>query len=437
MVLGFVLGRLFLAFFFVPALYRRELVTVYGYLEHRFGGGARTVAAMLFLLGRVVASGVRLYAACVAFHVATGLDIRLSILALGAFGTVYTLAGGIRAVVWTDVLLGLTFMAGGLVSALYLAFETPGGLQGILGSPLFPQKSMIIHTGWSLADSSTLQAGLLGGFMLTLATHGTDQDIAQRVLTCRDSRDGRLSLFGSALMILPLMALFLAVGTLLFFFYQARPPTYKLPLDKNHLFPIFILNELPGGFRGLVMAGLLAASISSFTSVLNALASSAVADFYRPFRRWLGQDPSETHLLRVSRASTLLWGALLVGVAILFEGSSSNILELALQTLTYFYGALLGAFLLGIFTRRGSNLSVIAGMLISVPVVLLFQLRQYLASPASAPLGAQAILEKLTPSATQMLLRVVPDVAWPYWIILGTGAAMSIGILGSRGFVAR
>src|SRR5437867_2042331 len=180
---------------------------------------------------------------------------------------------------WSEVLRRLTFVAGGLVSALYLVGEIPGGLEGILGSPLVAQKASIIQTGGSFADESTLQAGLLGGFVLTLATHGTDQDIVQRVLTCRNSRSGSLSLAASAVLILPLMALFLAVGTLVYLFYQSHAPSYNLPANKDHVFPVFIVNELPGGFRGLVMAGLLAASISSFASVLNALASTTITDF--------------------------------------------------------------------------------------------------------------------------------------------------------------
>ncbi len=435
-VLGLVLGRVFLALFFVHVFYRQELVTVYGFLEKRFGGATRTVAALLFLVGRVLGSAVRLYAGCLALEVATGLRLDITILALGAFGTVYTLAGGIRAVVWTDVLLGLTFMAGGVVSAFYIAGELPGGFSGMLSHPELTEKLAVFRPAWDLARDNTLLAGLAGGFVLTMATHGTDQDVAQRMLTCRNSRQGSLSVIGSAILILPLMALFLAVGTLLYFFYAQEKPAYPLPADLNHLFPVFIVRELPAGFCGFVMAGLLAASISSFTSVLNALASTAVSDFYMPLRKRMGSPASEGHLLLVSRAVTLFWGVVLVVAALGFRGSGANILDIALSTLTYFYGALLGAFLLGIFTRRGSGLSVIAGMLLSVPAVLLFQLRDYLANPSTAPAVVQSLLEQLPQHVTASVLHV-PALAWPYWIILGTAITFGVGFLGSRGPVER
>jgi SSS family transporter len=403
LVLGFVIGRLFLAFFFVPVFYRHEIVTVYGYLEQRFGGAARTTAAVLFLLGRIIGSAVRLFAGCLALELALGISLEWTIVALGAFGTLYTLAGGIRAVVWTDVLLGLTFIAGGVISAAYLLADMPGGVAGLLSDPDLPGKTRVFHLAWDLARSDTLLAGIAGGFALTLATHGTDQDIVQRILTCRDARRGGLSLAGSAVMILPLMALFLAVGTLLFFHGRGRPA----PGDLNQVFPSFIVTELPSGLRGLVMAGLLAASISSFTSVLNALASTIVADFYRPLRARLLREATERHYVLVSRLATLASGIVLVVLAIAFEGSDANVLTVALQVLTYFYGALLGAFLLGIFTRRGTSTTVVVGMLASVPAVL-----------------ALAWQEK-------------PFLAWPYWIIVGTAVTMAVGALGSRSSVGR
>jgi SSS family transporter len=433
LVIGFVIGRLFLAFFFVPVFYRHEVVTVYGYLERRFGGATRTTAAVLFLLGRVIGSAVRLFAGCLALEVALGISLEWTILALGAFGTLYTLAGGIRAVVWTDVLLGLTFIAGGLIAAAYILGNVPGGPAAIISDPDFAAKTRVFHLAWDFTRSNTLLAGLAGGFVLTLATHGTDQDIVQRILTCRDARRGSLSLAGSAVMILPLMALFLAVGTLLYFHGRDRPP----PPDLNHAFPLFIVAELPGGIRGVVMAGLLAAAISSFTSVLNALASTIVTDFYRPLRSRGRLDAPEAHLVLVSRLATLASGIVIIALAIAFKGSKENVLELALQVLTYFYGALLGAFLLGIFTRRGTNATVIPGMLASVPVVLLLQVRQFLEDPSLAPSAVRDLLERLPAGAIQWLLDYVPVIAWPYWIIIGTAVTVAVGAIGSRTVVVK
>jgi len=428
-VLGLVLGRIVLALLLVRVFYRRDILTVYGIIEHRFGNAARVTAAFLFLLGRVVASGVRLYAGCLAVQVATGFPLSVSVLILGGFSTLYTLAGGIRAVVWTDVLLGLTFMAGGVVSALSIGASLP---DGILSGPLLAEKTTILHPGWNLSSSNCLLAGLAGGFVLTLATHGTDQDVVQKILTCRNSRSGSLSILGSAVLILPLMALFLTIGTLLFFFYRTHQVPYELPRQLDHIFPVFIVRELPRGFAGFVMAGLFAAATSSFASVLNALASTTLSDLYKPILAALGRSPSERHFFRFSRSAALFWAVVLLGVALAFQGSSDSVLNVALSVLTYFYGALLGAFLLASLTARGSGPSVVTGMLLSVPAVLLLQLRQFLEMPSLAPDSLRALIVRLPDGFTRAVLDHVPAVAWPWWIIVGTTVTFGVGYLGTR-----
>jgi SSS family solute:Na+ symporter len=443
LVIGFAAGRIFLALFFVRVFYKHEVTTVYGFLKDRYGALTQKVTALLFLLGRVVGSAVRLYAGCLALQVATGLPLDWTIALLGAFGTIYTIAGGIRAVVWTDVLLGLTFVAGGLVTVVYLVQSLPDGLHGLLSSPLLAEKTRIFIPEWGLKNPESLLAGLAGGFVLTLATHGTDQDVVQRMLTCRDSRSGSFSVLGSAFMIIPLMALFLLVGTLLFFFYASRSvAAYPLPENPDHLFPVFIVRELPRGFSGLVMAGLLAASLSSFTSVLNALASTVESDFYRPFRQWLGRPslrkqslgglPPERHFLRFSKAVTLFWGLALILLALAFQGSKNNVLDVGLSVLTYFYGALLGTFLLGIFTTRGSSASVVTGMIASVPAVLLLQFRAFVEKPELAPDSIRSLVLSLPESWARGILAHVPSIAWPWWIVIGTAVTCALGLCGSR-----
>ena len=441
MVLGFACGRLFLAFFFVPAFHRHEIITVYGYLERRFGDATRIIAASLFLVGRILGSGVRLFAGCLALTAATGLSLERSVLVMGVVGTIYTLAGGIRAVIWTDVLLGITFMAGAAIAAVSLVSGL-GGFSAMLEHPLLPGKTQVFHFAWYqggessfiagvLGNESSFIAGLAGGFALTLATHGTDQDIAQRILTCRDSKGGMLSLIGSAVIIVPLMALFLAVGTLLYLFYADRGALDALPRDTNHIFPKYIVEELPTGARGLVMAGLLAAALSSFTSVLNALASTIIADFYRPLRTRLRAVASEAHFVSASRWATLICGVVLMFAALAFQGSDQSVLVIALQVLTYFYGALLGAFLLGIFTRRGTSASVVPGMLLGVATVLLLQLRAFLEKPALAPEMGRRLVEAMPDGIAAALSAWIPLVAWPWWIIAGAVVTLAVGALGS------
>ena len=426
LVTGFVLGRIFLASVFVKVFYRRDYLTVYGFLAVRFGEKTRRTAAVIFFLGRVLASGVRLFAGCLALHVVCReVPLVWIIVGLGAFGTVLTYTGGIRAVVWTDVVLGLTLIAGGLACVYFLLDAIPGGVAAVARHAELPTKLSPIHWSIDLGDAHSLLAGLAGGFVLTLATHGTDQDIAQRMLTCRDSRSGSFSVLGSAVLIVPLFCLFLSIGTLLYFYHSLGQPPYDVPDDLNQLLPTFIVNVLPSGVAGLAVAGLVAAALSSLTSALNALASTAIGDFYRP----LSPGRDERHFLRASKVTTGLCGLLLVLVAVTFIGSEQNIFELALKVFTYFYGALLGPFLLGILTRRGTDGSAFLGMLLSVPVVGILQVREFIAEPRLAPAMLQNALEALPSNVVEAVLRTVPNVAWPYWIIIGTLVSMVPGLL--------
>jgi SSS family transporter len=429
--LGIALGRVFVALVFVRVFYQEEYLTVYAYLAKRFGPKTRAAAAAVFLLGRVVASGVRLYAGCLAVHVVTEIPAWSVILVLGTLGTTFTLTGGIRAVVWTDVVLGITFTTAAVVSVFHLLGGIPGGLGEVLAQPDLAEKIRIFHPSWALDRENSLFVGLLGGFFLTLATHGTDQDMAQRMLTCRDARGGSLSVLGNAAMILPLVTVFLAVGTLLWSFHQLGSPGYEVPLNKDHLFPLFIVHEMPSGLRGFVLAGLLAAALSSHTSVLNALASTTVGDLYRPLLERCRRG-SEEHFLRASRWATGVWGLVLVATAMLFLGSGENIIKLALKVLTYFYGGLLGVFLLGILSPRGSDRSAFAGLLLSVPVVLALQLREYVLQSSAAPPWVEGLVRAL-PGFVADALRRLPDIAWPLWIVVSTAVALVVGALGSRG----
>ena len=426
---GFAIGRVFLAFVFVKAFYKREYITVYGLLAERFGERTRLLSALLFLAGRVVASAVRLYAGCLAVKIALGTNsIETVIIALGLFGAAFTLKGGIKAVVWTDVILGITLLTGCLVSCAWILATFPAEAGPIFDLEGISARLSMIHLDTSISDNKGLFAGLLGGMILTLATHGTDQDIAQRMLTCRDARSGRLSVLGSAVLILPLVALFLLLGTLLWAWHEAGAAGYPLPQDKNELLPLFIVTDLPSGLAGLVMAGLLAAALSSFTSVLNALSATTVADVYRPLVQKYGERP-EAHYMKISRLATFLWTFLLIGLAIAFVGSQDNIFNTAINVLSYFYGGLLGAFLLAILTRRGNGLSVMTGMIASVPVVLLLQLRQFTKNPADAPGLLQGMLENFS-DGTRVSILSLPDIGSRWWIIIGTLTCFLIGCLG-------
>jgi len=439
-VLGFMLARVFIAVYMLKVYYRAEVMTVYGFLQQRFGEGVRIVAAILFLCGRVIGSGVRLFAACIALQVAAGWAgdgaTLAAILVLGLIALAYTLMGGIKAVVWAESILGTTFILGGLLAAgilLQKLHHLPGGLAEVASLPEFADKLRVFDfslphgKGW-FASSEPFWIGLGGGFVLCLATHGTDQDMVQRMLTCPDARRGGKSLIASAALILPLNLIFLSVGSLLYFYHRLQPEA--LPggvTNSDHHFLLFIANEIPRGLAGLVLAGLLAATVSSHTSVLNALSSTTLADFYRPHIR---AGKGEEHYLLASRIFTALWGIILILVAAAFIGSTENILMVALRVLTYFYGSLLGVFLLGIFTGRGNSTSAILGMLAAVPVVLLLQFREFMENLDKAPLAVRNLIEALPDSLVEAVWGYVPLLAWPLWIVVGTAITLAIGALG-------
>ena len=440
LVIGFVLGRIFLATFFVRAFYDGGVITVYSYLERRFGNPTRVAAALIFLAGRMLASGARLFAACLAVSIASGMRIEIAMLILGAFGIGYTLVGGIRSVVWTDCILGLTFIIGGAVSVGFLLETIDGGLDTLLQHQDFTEKFHIFSLGlataepssWSafIASTEPLAIGVIGGFFLTLATHGTDQDLVQRMLTCSDSRSGAKSLIGSAVIVPPLYVLFLTIGSLLYFAHTFNPELKPSGVETaDRYFPDFIVSHLPPGVAGFLFAGVFAAALSSLTSVLNALASTIIADFYRPLIR---KDASEAHYLRASRVATGIAGIALVAVAYLFTGGTTGVFDLSMKALTYFYGALLGVFLLAIFTRRGSPLSTVVGMGTAVPVTMLLQLRAYLEDPSRAPDVIRRWVESIPTAWSDMIRSTVPLLAWPLWIVVGAVCACAIGALGKQ-----
>jgi Na+/proline symporter len=349
-------------------------------------------------------------------------------------------------VVWTECILGLTFIASGVAAVACLLADIEGGLGAVLRQPDLASKLRIFFLGvegqglsgtWTefFASTQPLAIGLAGGFVLTLATHGTDQDIVQRVLTCKDSRSGGKSLLGSAVLVLPLAALFLLVGSLLYFLHQLHPeavPAAALKPDEQ--FPRYIVERVPAGLAGFIFAGIFAATLSSLASVLNALASTLIADFYRPYFR---RQADETHYLRASRAATLLAGAAVALTAWAFIGSGESILDLALQVLTYFYGGILGVFLLGIFTQRGSPVFAVAGMMAGVAVVLLLQLRAFIDQPSKAPKAVADLIGRIPDAAADLIARCVPLLAWPLWIVAGSAVAFAIGAAGRQTIVRR
>ena len=358
LTLGYLAARILLAAFFLPAYLKQDTYTVYGFLSRRFGPRARSYAAGLFFVTQVLGSGVRLYAA--ALVLVTVMEISsmvTAIILIAAVTVLYTWAGGISAVIWTDCFQAVIMIGGALLALWLLAGMFPEGLSTVLATAAAEGKLRLWDFSLNLTGTYTFWSGLIGGAFLGMASHGTDQVLAQRLLTCRSLADGRKAIVGSALIIIPQFLLFLLVGVLLHYFYLAHPPL--VPLEKaDKIFPHFIVHHFPPVAAGLVVAAMFGAAMSTLDSGILALSASTVMDVIRPLSR--SKRPAADYLL-LSRGLVVFWGAVLVTVA-LFAGGWGPVLETGLKVASFTYGPLLGLFILGFFTRVSAPRAVTAAV---------------------------------------------------------------------------
>lgn len=356
LAIGYVIGRILVAAVLLPGYFRGELTTAYALLEERFGALTRRFASVTFMVTRALGDGVRVFAASIPLALITGLDYWQAILITGGVTLVYTYFGGLRAVVWMDVVQMVLYVIGGAAALLVLVRTVPGGWDGILETARSADKLRVLHVGGGFADARWWLTGLVGGAFLSMASHGVDHMIVQRLLAARSKRDASKAVIGSGVIVVAQFALFLLVGVALFAHYGGVPFD---PADE--VFPRFIVEGLPPGVSGLIIAAVLAAAMSTVSSSLNSLASATTHDLYAPLS---GRDDDPAHLLRIGRRFTLLWAAVLVGGAVLFRFVSEGtpIVVVALQVASFTYGGLLGGFLLGVLSRRADQRDAILGM---------------------------------------------------------------------------
>ncbi|MGH7540726.1 MAG: sodium:solute symporter, partial [Gemmatimonadota bacterium] len=382
LALGYVVGRILVAAWLLPAYWRGEQATAYQLLEVRFGGGVRRLTSAIFMVTRLLADSVRLFATAIPLALITGWPYPASIAAIAAATFLYTYAGGIRSVVWVDAVQMGLYLLGGMVALILLEGLVPGGWQAIASTAAEAGKLRVIDLSTDLSVPYTLWAGVLGGAFLSMGSHGTDHLMVQRLLACRGLRDSRRALVGSGVAVLLQFALFLAVGIGLWAFYRGAP--FERP---DEIFARFIVEELPPGVRGLLVAGVFAAAMSTVSSSINALASASTYDFWGAAR----PDADDRTLLGVGRAFTVLWAVLLVAGAILFIPLSRGgaAVEVSLGIASLVYGGLLGAFLLARFVPRATSGPAAAAVLAGIGGVTLVWAtsRDAVAWPWFVPVG--------------------------------------------------
>ncbi len=410
---GYLLGRIVIAYTLLPRYFDGELVTAYALLERRFGLATRRAAAVTFMVTRAFGDSVRLFATAIPVALILtavfppALVAPLSILVLGAATVLYTYHGGIRAVVWTDVLQMFVYLLGGLGAVVLIGSGVEGGWSAVLDRAGAAGKLQVFDLHLGLDRPHTLLAGLLGGGFLAMASHGADQIIVQRLLTAANLRDARRALIGSGVTVIAQFALFLLIGLGLWVFYEAR--SFPAP-DK--IFPTFIIEEMPPGMTGIVIAAILAAAMSSLSGSLNSLAAATLHDLYVPLR-----GPVEgARGLRLSRVFTLCWAAVLIGGALLYRAEGTPVVVVALSIASFTYGGLLGGFFLALLWPRAIQRDAIAGMSVGIFVMgfVVFAGRISAAAPALAP-----------------TLAPFTGIAWPWFVLIGTTVTLMAGILSS------
>jgi len=380
LTIGYLVGRLAVAALLLPAYYRGELSTAYQLLQNRFGIGTRRFTSAIFMVTRLLADSVRLFATAIPLALITGWPYPASIAVIGLLTVVYTYFGGIKAVVWVDVVQMILYLGGAVAAMVALQGGVPGGWSQILADASTAGKLTWLDLSFDLQTPYTLWAGVLGGGFLSMASHGTDQLIVQRLLTCRDLRSSQRALVGSGLAVVVQFLLFLLVGLGLWAFYQGRSFD-----SSDEIFARFLVEELPAGLTGLLIAGVFAAAMSSLSSSINSLASATAYDYWAPLA---GAEDDDARILRAGKAFTLVWAALLVGGAILFIPLSTrtSAVEAALAIASLVYGGLLGAFFLGVLTRGPDQRAVMVAMVVGIGTVVLLQ--SSMAWPWYVPVGS-------------------------------------------------
>ena len=377
---GYLAGRILVSIFFLPAYYQGALTTAYQLLEHRFGLGARRFTSAIFMVTRLLADSVRLFATAIPLALITGWPYEASIAVIGVLTVVYTYFGGIKAVVWVDALQMGLYLFGAFVAIVAIHMLVPDGWSGVWTSASDAGKLQLFDLSTDPTVTYTIFAGLFGGAVFTMASHGTDQLIVQRLLTCRDRRSAQLALVGSGVTVIAQFLLFLMVGLGLWAYYQGRAFD-----STDEIFALFIVEQLPPGLTGLLIAGVFAAAMSSLSSSINSLASATAYDYWAPM---VGARDDEERILRAGKSFTLVWAAMLILGAILFIPLSTrtSAVEVALGIASLVYGGLLGAFALGVFTKRPGQTAAIVGVAVGIGTVTL--LRDQMAWPWYVLVGA-------------------------------------------------
>src|ERR1700689_1081663 len=363
LVFGYLVGRVLIVLLLLPGYFRGEFFTAYALIEKRFGQRARAVAASTFLGPRAVGEGVRVSAIALVVSVVLGTSERFAVFVVIALTVLYTLEGGMKAVIWTDVVQLLLYLTGSAVTFWVLLHRIPGGWrEGTQVAAAAGHKLQVFDFSFHWATKYTFWSGVIGGAFLTMASHGTDQTIVQRLLAARNQRDAGRALVASGVIVIVQFTVFLLIGVLLFAFAQHTP--LLAPGERvDRILPLYLVREMPVGLAGLLLASIIAVAMSNASGSLNSLAASSILDF----SRLRGRATDTASFVKISRRMTLVWGAILMCFGFIKWGP---LLETGLTVASLPFGSLLGLFLLGTLDRRATATGALIGMFAGLATVL-------------------------------------------------------------------
>ena len=450
---GYLIGRIIVSFVFLPAYYRGELSTAYEFLGNRFGLRMRNFSSVIFQITRLLADGVRLFATAIPLSIITGWSYPVSIAVIGILTIIYTYLGGIRAVVWIDVIQMVVYLGGAIIAGIFLLNHFPGGWHDIVAAVGPEHKFQIFNFAFGKSWTEFFTGGynfiasILGGMFLSMASHGTDQLIVQRLLTCNNLKNSQKALITSGVVVIFQFALFLVIGLMLYAFYQGQVVGQgsDFVASPDEIFPKFIVEALPSGLSGIIIAGIFAAAMSSLSGSLNSLASSSMLDIYKSR---FGKNNTPKQDLLISRIMTAVWGIIFIGGAMIFTDKKNPVVELGLAIASFTYGGLLGTFLMGVlFKQVRENAALIAqwsAILFMTWVINVPMIAKYVIVGINV-LAFIWIFVRLYDRREQImmtillvilvsLIRYVAPIKffWPWYVFIGCVVTIVVGLIVSR-----
>jgi SSS family transporter len=354
LALGYIAGRILVSIFLLPIYFKTGITSIYEVLGHKFGTKIQKLASGIFMITRVLADGIRFLAVAVIVQLITGWSLSTSILIIGFITLVYTYSGGIRSIVWIDSFQFFLYLSGGIISIIFVLVNTDLSIINIIDQLESQNKFQIFNLNWNLfTNPFAFLSAFIGGTLLSFASHGADYMMVQRVLGTKNLSSARKAMVGSGIFVFIQFCVFLFAGSLIYYYFGG------MEMENDREFPTFIAQYLPTGLKGLLLAGVLSSAMSTLSSSINSLASSTINDWVK-----------KTRSLKLSRLVSIIWAAILIGIALLFDEGDEAIVIIGLQIASFTYGGLLSLFILSKMKREFSPISIATGLVFGILSVL-------------------------------------------------------------------